>query len=157
MHPGFDKIISTILTVVKKSSSKPKIVCLTNGTGLKEPRARRALTKIDECCLKIDASPRRVNLPMKNYDQAKIVQQAKPLKNLVVQSCFFDGRISNVDAKSVCEWVAVVSSLKPQRLDVYTISRRTPTRGLRAVTAKTLRGIASKLRRCSSMKVRVCP
>jgi wyosine [tRNA(Phe)-imidazoG37] synthetase (radical SAM superfamily) len=157
LHPDFDKIVTTILSVTKQRRHRPKIICLTNGTGLVHQKIRHVLALLDECCLKVDANHKQINLPQKSFNRPGLLRYAKRLKNLVVQSCFFDGKIGNVDTKSVREWTKIVSQLKPVRVDIYTISRRTPTRGLSAISAKKLRSIVSHLRRCSSVKVRVCP
>lgn len=156
LHPGFDKIVAALLAIRKKHRHKPRLVCLTNGTTLCDKKIRRALMRVDECCLKIDAGSRRVNLPAKSYDQQDVVRRAKRLKNLVAQSCFFNGRAKNVDAVSVRRWIALVVQLKPQRVDIYTISRRTPAKGLRAVSTQELRAIATQLRLRLSVNVRVC-
>lgn len=156
LHPQFSEIVSALLALKKKHHSHVRVVCFTNGTTMLDKKILTSLKKLDECCVKLDAGWKQANLPGVSYCPERLIPGLKKIKNLVIQSCFFEGSATNADTDSINVWISQFKHIKPCRVDIYTLSRRTPARGLQAISTKKLNSIASRLRRCLSAEVRVC-
>jgi hypothetical protein len=111
---------------------------------------------LDECCVKLDANLKEINLPSSSFEILRFLKSLTTVPNLVIQSCFVTGSSSNVSEESVSEWLEWLRTLQPSRVDLYTISRRTAKAGLVAVSLCQLQDIAKKLRMQNKVNVRVC-
>lgn len=154
-HPHFAELIDRLIRLRNNLKKQIPIVCLTNGAGLLDDKIFQALTKIDECCVKLDARYLHTNLPDKNIDQSKVLERMSLLKNLVIQSCFFDGVHSNTGDESVQNWLLCFKNLHPKRVDLYTVSRQTAAENLVPTDENTLHQISKKLHKNDIQSIRI--
>jgi len=145
LHPEFSEMIQMILEVNLSHKISMPVVCLTNGSRLHDDKIFNAVSLVDECAVKLDAHGLVVNLPSKNVDSSKKLKAMKALKNLKVQSCFFDGSLSNLNATDVENWVSCVRELSPNGIDLYTLSRITPQRGLVSANQNFMMALKERL------------
>lgn len=156
LHPQFAEIVNALLVLKKKHKSKIRIVCFTNGTMLNDKKVLAALKKLDECCVKLDAGWKQANIPCVPYGPHRLIPVLKKIQTLVIQSCFFEGSVTNTNTGAVAVWISELRRIKPQRVDIYTLSRRTPARGLLPASSATLKKIARLLKKTTGTHVRVC-
>lgn len=154
LHPDFHGAIEELLSLKKIHLPQVKTVCFTNGSKLFDPKIRQALSLMDECALKLDPAMESVNLP-DDVNVAEILQHASQLPNLVIQSCLFMGKISNITRDDLNTWTRHLIRLKPKRIDLYTVSRQTAVSGIEALREKQLKDIAARLIRDHDLPVRV--
>ena len=155
LYPHFSDVITKIVSLRNAFDAKIQIICFTNGTTLKDLSILKALSQIDECCVKADAAPDRINKPCSPYSFSDQIDFINKLPNLVIQSCFLSGDKKNATDKDVQKWIASIKDLNPKRIDLYTLSRNTPHVGLEAVSLERLEEIREKLRKDFSCPITV--
>jgi Fe-S oxidoreductases len=156
LHPEFETIIDDTIELKNKYCPKAKIAVLSNATRIEHKSVFRALQKVDQNILKLDAASDMVvkvlNQPTFQYSVEKMVNNLKQFEgNFIMQTLFVRGtyqghNIDNTTPQEVSKWINVVKTLMPKEVMVYTISRDTPAAGLRKVSKKELESIASQVR-----------
>lgn len=148
LHPQFSSLVEELIKLRRKDFPKAKLICFTNGGRLTDPDVYQALTLFDECHLKLDARFRDIDLPEKDFSMTKMLEKARGLANLVIQSCFVAGRVSNMDEPSLVEWQNLILKLKPKRIDIYTISRPPASDDVLPVRRNQLVFLSRRLKLC---------
>lgn len=155
LHPNFEKIIETIVEQRNTLAPETDIICFTNGSRLHDPRILAALNKLDECCVKMDPSHDKTNLPKKEYCLESVSASTRNLNNLVIQSCIFGGKAGNDSTESINNWLTLFTGLNPKRIDLYTVSRKTPDTSLIPVTEEKLNNIKELLQKTLSCLITI--
>ena len=156
LHPEFVRVVDAL---VAARAPGVRLVCLTNGQELWRHDIVRALKRLDETAVKLDAGTcdllARVNVPLRPACVTHQIRGLKRLHGAVVQSCFLEGGVSNTSAADVDAWLDAVARAMPERVDVYTLDRPTPSGKLRPAADDTLRGIGLRVRGELGLAVRV--
>lgn len=159
LHPAFEAIVDGVLDVRNRRLPAAKVVVLTNGTRLGDPAVRRALERVDACVVKIDAGRdetfRRINRPVEPITLDAITEAAAALSRVIVQTLFVRGRVDNTRPEEIDAWVDRVAGIGPQRVQIYSLDRRTARPGLIAVPPKDLEQIAAVLKSRTGLPVDV--
>lgn len=156
MHPDFEAIIEDTIALRDKYAPSAKISVLSNATQLHREDVVRALCRVDNNILKIDSldedMARLINKPCCNYSVAKVVEQLKSFKGMViVQTMFlrgeYDGKIvDNTTEPQIAAWLEAVRAIAPESVMVYSIARDTPCKTLQKVEREELEQIAERVR-----------
>lgn len=146
LHPDFFDIVRYLLSFRDKNKPELKLACLTNGTTLASDKIRETLILLDECHVKLDANYKKVDLPQGDYHIDDLIGYLSQMKNLVIQSCFLKGRVSNLQPEVVQAWVEKIKKISPKRVDLYTLSRKTAASGLEPLTTDEMRTIQKMLK-----------
>ncbi len=88
----------------------------------------------------------QLNGPAPPLYLGQIVAGLKKLKDVIVQSLFVQGRVTNADPDSVAQWAERVKEIQPILVQVYTLDRLPAERRLWKVNIPTLQWIASQVR-----------
>lgn len=155
LHPEFGRVVKALLSLRDEICPASKLICFTNGSRLDRKDAFDGLALLDECHLKLDSGFERVDLPLEPDRFQAMLDIARRLPNLILQSCFFDGRLSNVGNHDVKKWLEAILSLNPKRLDIYTISRETAVAGLLPVSHALLFDYKRRLKSRGFDRVRI--
>lgn len=155
LHPEFDKVVKALLLLRDEFCPASKVICFTNGSRLDQKGIFEGLAMLDECHLKLDSGFERVDLPVEPGRFQAMLDVARGLPNLVLQSCFFAGRLSNIGNHDVKMWLEAVLCLSPKRVDVYTVSRKTAVAGLLPVSHTLLLDYKERLRARGFDSVRI--
>jgi wyosine [tRNA(Phe)-imidazoG37] synthetase (radical SAM superfamily) len=146
LHPRFPDMVDVLVRARDAAWPRARLVALTNGGEAWRPSVLKALRRFDEVGLKLDAGAERlfnkVNLPIRPASVEHQIRTSKRLEGAVIQSCFFEGPVDNSSDEAVGPWLDAVTRAMPRRVDLYTISRSTPSRKLRPVSDARLRTIA---------------
>ena len=133
-----------------------RIGILSDSTQAHRPEISAALAKIDERYMKLDAGDeakvREINRPRGNYSFERTVAALAGMKNIVVQSLFLQGSYNNFDDESLEKWAAAIAKIRPDEVQVYTLDRGTPAKGLLKVSREKLREIAEFCQRKTGIK-----
>jgi wyosine [tRNA(Phe)-imidazoG37] synthetase (radical SAM superfamily) len=148
LHPDFLTLVEELIKLRQKNMPKAQLICFTNGWRLRDPHVHQALGLFDECHLKLDARFRDVDLPENGFSMTDTLECARRLPNLVIQSCFVTGRLDNMDEVSLSEWQNQILSLKPKRVDLYTVSRKPTWDGVLPVKKDKLISLTKRLEAC---------
>ncbi len=153
INPEFPQIIDDTLALRDQYAPTAKVSVLSNATRVHLPEIFRALTKVDNPIMKIDAPTNeliaRINHPAPGYDVARVVEALQQFKgNFVLQTCMLRSREYDFDSArpEVLEgWMDIVRELRPREIMVYTIDRPTPAQGLEKLTVEEMTRLVQPL------------
>lgn len=145
-HPHLEVAVGAILGEARRLRPHVMVRILTNGANAIRPAVRRALDRLDERIVTVDAAAQRVDRPDATAPPGGIIQGVLLLRDFTAQSCFFDGVVSNVDEEAVTEWADRLGEMRPRRVQIFTLGRRSATFDLRPVSRVQLEEIACVLR-----------
>lgn len=153
LNPEFPAIIDDTLALRNQLAPTAKVSVLSNATRVHIPDVFKALSKVDNPIMKIDAPTNelvaRINNPAPGYDVARVVEALKQFKgNFVLQTCMLRSKEYRFDSSSpeVLEgWMQIVRELKPRQVMVYTIDRPTPAHGLERFTPEEMKSMVQPL------------
>ena len=136
LNPEFPRIIDDTLALRDAYCPGAKVSVLSNATRVHVPEIFEALSKVDNPIMKIDAPTNAlaalINNPAPGYDVDRVVEALKRFKgNFCLQTMFLRSPSFRSDSPEVLEgWKAIVRTLRPRQIMVYTIDRPTPEAGL---------------------------
>lgn len=145
-HPDFEAMVGAILGEARRRRPGVKVRILTNGSTTVRPDVRRALDRLDETIVIVDAAPERVDRPDAHVPPGGIIQGLSLLHDFTAQSCFIDGAVSNVDDEAVREWTDRLGEMQPRHVQIFTPCRRPANVDVRPVPRARLEEIARVLR-----------
>ena len=99
----------------------------------------------------IDTTIELLNQPKKKIDVSKLIEQLQSLGNhCIIQTMFLQGTyndktVDNTTPDELDAWESAVLAIRPKKLTIYTIARKTPTDTLYKVSGETLRVIAKRI------------
>ncbi len=156
MHPEFKGIIEDTIALRNHYFPNAKISVLTNGMHLNKPEVFEALRKVENPILKLDSAVDetvrlidRPNAP--GYSVAKQVELYQRFEgDFILQTMFirgqFEGKeVDNTTEEEISAWLALVRTLNPREVMIYTIDRETPARELEKVPVGDLQEIADRV------------
>lgn len=151
LNPDFAEIIDITLSLRDIYYPEAKVSVLTNATRLHRDGVRRALMKVDNPILKLDAPStdlvRRINCPQGDYEVSQVVGDMKLFEgDFVLQTMFLRSDDFDSSSPEVLDgWMDIVRELRPREIMVYTIARPTPQSGLRKFTQSEMRSLVQPL------------
>jgi len=156
MHPEFEGIIGDTLQLRDRYFPTTKISVLSNGLHLNKKEVFDAMKKVDNPILKLDSAfdetARLIDRPnAASYSVSQQVERYRMFQgDFVLQSMFlrgsFEGSIvDNTTEEEVSAWLALVRSLRPREVMIYTIDRETPARELIKAPLEVLQAIARRV------------
>lgn len=144
-HPDFEVVVGAILGEARRQRPHVPVRILTNGANVTRAHVRRALDRLDERIVMVDAAAEKVDRPDARSPLGGIIQGVALLRDFTAQSCFFDGEISNVDEEAVREWTDRLGEMQPRRVQIFTPCRPPASFQLRPVPRAQLEEIARVL------------
>lgn len=155
LHPEFSAIIKGTLGIRDKWMPGVEVCVFSNSGTLDRPGVFETLMMADARFMKLDSAfeetVQLISRPQRGYTVAKTVEYLKKFKgDFTLQTLFFRGTfegiaIDNTTPEELDAWFALVEDLKPWRVMVYTIDRKTPAEGLEKCPPEKLRDIAARL------------
>jgi wyosine [tRNA(Phe)-imidazoG37] synthetase (radical SAM superfamily) len=155
LHPNFDQIIDTLITLRDKYYPKTAITCLSNATQLANEKVLIALQKIENPILKLDAVTeplfQLINKPTVPVSVEEIIKKLQKMNgNFVLQTLFFKGEIdgryfNNADELHLSLWLEVVKQLHPKKVMIYSLDRNTPAQALEKIPMEKLQEIVRQM------------
>lgn len=157
LHPRFAAVVAAVVSQARRGRPGTPIRILTNGAGLVRTDVRRALDLLDERVVTFDASPERIDRPLRPLPLGSLVASATLLRDVSVQSCFVVGEVSNTDVRSVEAWIDVLAALRPRSVLIHSLSRPSARARVQAAPAPVLEAIAARLRVRTGLIAKVTP
>ena len=156
LHPQFPEIIDGLLVLRDKYYPQSVITVLSNSTQLLKEEVRKALLKIENPMLKLDAGlPELYQLINRPTIPITLEQAVEGLRafhgKFIMQTMFLKGTIDgtsfdNTSEENVAAWLKIVSELHPRRVVIYSLDRETPAKQLVKVYKEDLEKIADQVR-----------
>jgi wyosine [tRNA(Phe)-imidazoG37] synthetase (radical SAM superfamily) len=159
LHPDFLAIVETALSLRDKYLPEAKLAALSNSSTVTRPEVRAALDRLDLRIMKLDAGSEEIvhqlNGPAPPFYLRDIVTGLKDLKDVILQSLFVQGRITNADPDSVALWLESVREIRPLLVQIYTLDRVPADSRIWKVNRPTLEWIASQVRWRAGVKAEI--
>lgn len=156
LHPHFADIIADTLSLRETLAPGVRIAVLSNATMIHLPQIAGALSRVDDCILKLDSAlaerVRQINNPRSGYiTPSRLLPYFRKLSGkAVIQTLFLKGsykgvRVDNTAAEEIEAWIEFLLKIEPMGVMVYTLDRQTPVEGLEAVSEEELEGIGRRV------------
>lgn len=151
LNPDFAKMIDITLALRDKYFPQAKVSVLSNATRVFRDDVFRALRKVDNPILKIDAPTDAlaalINQPQGEYRVDDIVSDLMRFEgNFVLQTMFLRSPSFDSSSPEVLEgWMNIVRKLKPREVMVYTLDREAPAQGLEKFSVDEMAGLVKPL------------
>lgn len=151
MHPDFAQIIDVTLRLRDEYFPNAKVSVLSNATLLGKEDVAKALMRVDNPILKIDASSQdlveKINKPVGTYRLAEVLDNMKKFDgNFILQTMFLRSEEFDTVASGALEaWMDIVRMLRPRQVMVYTIDRQTPDKSLEKYTVEEMTAMVQPL------------
>ncbi|MGH7770024.1 MAG: radical SAM protein [Candidatus Binatia bacterium] len=159
LHPDFPAIVETARSLRDKYLPQAKLAVLSNSATVTRPEIRAALERLDMRIMKLDAGSEEIihqlNGPAPPFYLREIVTGLKDLQDVILQSLFVQGRITNADPDSVAIWVETVREIRPLLVQLYTLDRVPAEARIWKVNRPTLEWIASQARWRAGVKAEI--
>jgi wyosine [tRNA(Phe)-imidazoG37] synthetase (radical SAM superfamily) len=151
MNPDFADIIDVTLSLRDKYFPDAKVSVLSNATLVGREDVARALRKVDNPILKIDASSQelvdKINKPVGTYRLAEVIENLKSFDgNFILQTMFLKSEeFDTASEDALRAWLDIVRLLRPRQVMVYTIDRETPDKTLGKYTVDEMTAMVQPL------------
>lgn len=159
MHPDFPEIVERAIGLRDKYLPHLKLAALSNSSTVTRPEIRAALDRLDLRIMKLDAGSEEIihqlNGPAPPFYLKDIVTGLKDLKDVILQSLFVQGRITNADPDSIALWIESLREIHPGLVQVYTLDRTQADSRISKVNRPTLEWIASQVRWRAGVKAEI--
>ena len=157
LHPVFESIVEDTIALRDQYAHRAKVSVLSNASMIGVPSVFRALLKIDNNILKLDAGSERIfrliNNPEETVKFSEVIGNLKKFDGkVIIQSMFLRGIyknlvVDNTIDEEVEEWLGHLVAIRPKMVMIYPIARATPVHNLEIIPAIELERIAEKVRK----------
>ena len=155
LHPEFETIIDEAIRLRDAFFPEAMITVLSNATRLDRENVKRALLRIDNNVLKLDAGTdatfQAINRPTHPVTLENIVAQLKGFGgNLTIQTMLIRGEvdgkyIDNTTEEELSLYLGYLKEINPKLVMLYPIDRQTPYKTLVKVPETEFRALASRI------------
>lgn len=151
LNPEFPQIIDDTLALRGRYYPEAAVSVLSNATRAHIPEVFKALRKVDNPIMKIDAPTAelaaRINNPAPGYDPRKVADALRGFGgDFVLQTMFLKSSDFDSSSPEVLDgWMQIVRDLRPREIMVYTIARPTPQQGLEKFSEEQMRQLVKPL------------
>ena len=151
MHPDFERIIDLTLTLRDRHYPDAKVSVLSNAVLSGRESVIRALKKVDNPIMKLDAGTdelvRKMNKPAGTYRVEDVVRNLQRFEGeFILQTMFLRSEEFDLSSEdNMSRWMDIVRELKPREIMVYTIDRETPDKTLTKYTVDQMRALVQPL------------
>ena len=151
LNPEFPRIIDDTLGLRDRYYPGTRVSVLSNATRVHIPEVFRALRKVDNPIMKIDAPTdelvQKINRPAPGYSLQRVVEALRGFEgDFVLQTMFLSCPYFDSSSPEVLDgWKRIVRKLRPRGIMVYTIDRPTPEQGLEKFSGERMRELVADL------------
>ncbi len=155
LHPDFETIIDNTINLRNEFFPKAKITVLSNATRLDREKVKRALLRVDNNVLKLDAGTnatfQAINRPTQPITLEKVIEELKKFEgNLVIQTMLIRGevegkQVDNTTEEELTLLLEHIREIAPTLVMLYPIDRQTPYRTLEKVPEPEFRALAARI------------
>lgn len=148
-HQSFGRVVDRVLEVRDNYVPSADICLLSHSAYVNQERIIKAISKIDVPIMKLDVGSdelfQKINRPRNGITFQEMVKGLKKIKRLFVQTVFIDGKISNITSANIENWIHILKEIKPQTVQIFTVSSIHDHKGIKPVSKEKLQEIGSQL------------
>ena len=151
LNPDFPRIIDDTLVLRAAYYPSAKVSVLSNATRVHIDSVFKALRKVDNPIMKIDAPTDElaalINRPAPGYSVERTVKALERFEgDFVLQTMFLKSAGFDSAAPEVLgPWMDIVRRLRPRLVQLYSIDRPTPAQGLLKYSTGQMKALAGPL------------
>jgi wyosine [tRNA(Phe)-imidazoG37] synthetase (radical SAM superfamily) len=155
LHPEFEVIIDNTIRLRDEFFPDALITVLSNATRLNRKNVKKALHRIDNNVLKLDAGTNRtfqaINRPTHPVSLEKVLTDLKGFDgNLTIQTMLIRGEvegkfIDNTTEEEITLWLKHIQEINPKLVMLYPIERKTPYKTLEKVPEDEFKALARRV------------
>ena len=145
LYPEFPAAVNLVRELGRKYLPWTRTAILTNGTMLGENAVFNAICQIDIKCVKLDAGRAWMNRPREEHQLSALLSVWAEIPNLTLQSFFSEGRFDNTSREWLDPWIEQVKTVKPRRVQLYTLDRSPAVGAMQKASLSTLSRIGRRL------------
>jgi wyosine [tRNA(Phe)-imidazoG37] synthetase (radical SAM superfamily) len=151
LNPDFPKIIDITISLRDEFYPSAKVSVLSNSTRISREAVFKALRKVDNPIMKIDAPTdelaARINKPECEYHVRDIVDGLRKFDgDFILQTMFLKSPDFDSSSPEVLDgWMDIVRQLKPREVMVYTLDRPAPAQNLEKFTVEEMTALVKPL------------
>lgn len=155
LHPEFEAIILNTIQLRNAFFPEAKITVLSNATRLDRDNVKRALLRVDNNVLKLDAGTNEtflaINRPTNLISIDKVIEELKKFDgNLLIQTMLIRGEVDGKQVDNTTEaeltlWLKHILEINPKQVMLYPIDRQTPYRTLEKVPEYEFHALAKRI------------
>lgn len=162
-YPEFKELVIEIQKIRLEMKAKWKLICLSNGSGLRFSRAVEACDSLDQCWIKLDCATddlfRRLNRPLDSAGGVQEqIQRIQKLGRPRLQSLLWvhDSvpNLGNFTESNLNALISAYRRIRPVEVHLTTVSRDTAVQGLRGASEKDLEAFARDVK-AAGISVRI--
>ncbi len=152
LHPDFPQLVDGVRALRDRWTPEARLAILTNATTLPRRSIRQAVAKIEAPIVKLDAGNETIykdlNRPLESPRFEQVIESLIELREeigdrLAMQTLFVQGVVDNTAAQALEDWIGCVASVKPGRVQVYSLDRLPADQRLLGVGREALAEIAA--------------
>lgn len=151
LHPDFGKIVDEVNAIRDRLVPNFKTAILSNSALVFKKDIREALARLDHRIMKLDcgAAPvfREYNQPCPGITLDNIIKGLTQLSGITIQSLWTDGQAGNLQPDNVDQWIERLTRISPLMVQIYTLDRGTPSRGLKPASDGQLQQIRAQVKK----------
>lgn len=151
MNPDFARIIDKTLELRDRLFPQAKVSVLSNATLVGHESVFKALRKVDNPIMKLDASSdqliEKINKPTGYYRMDKVIEGLKKFDgDFILQTMFLrSDDFDTLTEDALSAWMDIVREVRPREIMVYTIDRETPDKSLGRYTVEEMTAMVQPL------------
>ncbi len=149
LHPEFDAIVDRVIALRDKWVPNAKTAILSNSTTVSDPGIRRSLGKLDVRIMKLDVGGetafRDYNRPSRDIEFSAVVEGLALLEEVTLQVLFAGGPMGNFTRDNIEKWFTHVEKISPVFVQVYSLSRNSPTNKITRLEKVALQPVKERL------------
>ena len=159
LYPHLDKLVSELICARDELAPNSRLVILSNGAHLGSQKLIKALNKLDERMIKLDAGSekifKKINSPIVRAHLSRIITGTRQLQDCIIQSIFVRGIVDNTTNEHLEEWFEAIGMIQPKQVHLYTLERVPHISGLERVDEDFLDALAVRLRKKKHIHAKV--
>ncbi len=146
VHPGFPEILERVTRVRDRYLPSARTCILSNAAGAVDARVRESITRVDLPILKLDAGDEatfnEINRPCPGLRFEDILEGLRRCGRFHTQTLFVDGAVENISREKRERWLQLLTELRPEQAQIYSLDRPPAASGLKRVPLETLERFA---------------
>ncbi|TET78376.1 hypothetical protein E3J38_08680 [candidate division TA06 bacterium] len=134
------------------------IALLSNSSLSMDERIRTAISSVELRIMKLDVGNQEMlaalNGPSQGIDLERIISGLAQIPDTIIQALFVKGSVDNRSDAELRDWLSALSRIRPMEIQIYSLDRPVPEKGLKAVDMKELESISELVKTELHLKAR---
>jgi wyosine [tRNA(Phe)-imidazoG37] synthetase (radical SAM superfamily) len=159
LSPYLNEIVDVVIRARDRDWPEARTAILSNGTLCDKASVRKAVAKLDERIIKLDAGTNwileQLNRPVGRVSIQELIRRISLTPDVVIQSMFVHGPVDNTSPKDVSIWAGWLTKLNPSSVQIYSLDRIPAQTWVRKVPREELESIAEYVETTTGIRAHV--